>query len=177
MKNSKECSLLLIIMKNILASWSRFPAKSTCCMGLGSASSVCYLLKVGLPASKKFAFICFNERLLKMMKNMSCEKHFLFFRYLNLLSCLFGYVKKDFMRELWLILKFMMSQTGQNEVAIHILPNISRSKGNHAMKSGQLIELNMRNIFLGKSHAKRGAEASFMKNQSSSYLWTNSLKY
>ena len=50
------------------------------------------------------------------------------------------------------------------------LPNISRSKGNHAMKSRQLIELNMRNIFLGKSHAKRGAEASFMKNQSSSYL-------
>ena len=64
----------------------------------------------------------------------------------------------------------MMSQTGQIIVSIHILPNISRSKGNHAMKSGQLIELNMRNIFLGKSHAKRGAEASFMKNQSSSYL-------
>ena len=64
----------------------------------------------------------------------------------------------------------MISQTGQIIVSIHILPIISRSKGNHAMKSGQLIELNMRNIFLGKSHAKRGGEASFMKNQSSSYL-------
>ena len=32
-----------------------------------------------------------------------------------------------------------MSQPGQQTIAIHILPNISRSEGNQAMKFGQLI--------------------------------------
>ena len=35
---------------------------------------------------------------------------------------------------------------------IHILPNISQSKGIQTMKFGQLIEYNKRNIFLQKSH-------------------------
>ena len=30
----------------------------------------------------------------------------------------------------------------------HILPNMSRSKGNQAMKFGQVIEDNKRNVFL-----------------------------
>ena len=34
----------------------------------------------------------------------------------------------------------------------YILPNISRSKGNQTMKFGQLIECNVRNIFLEKSY-------------------------
>ena len=51
------------------------------------------------------------------------------------------------MRKLRLITKFMTSQTGQQIIAIHILPNISGSKRNQAMKFGQLIEYNMRNIF------------------------------
>ena len=37
-------------------------------------------------------------------------------------------------------------------IAIHILINISRGKGNQAMKYAQLIDYNMRNIFL-KNHA------------------------
>ena len=37
---------------------------------------------------------------------------------------------------------------------------ISRSKGNWTMKFGQLIECNIRNIFLEKSYAKFGAETS-----------------
>ena len=41
---------------------------------------------------------------------------------------------------------------------MHILPNISRSKGNQTMKLGQLIEYNMGNILLEKSHTKCGAE-------------------
>ena len=41
-----------------------------------------------------------------------------------------------------------------------ILPNISRSNGNRTMKLGQLIECNMRNIFLEKSYPKCGGEAS-----------------
>ena len=46
----------------------------------------------------------------------------------------------------------MTSQTGQEINTIHILPNISRSKGNQTTKFGQLIEYNMINIFLEKSH-------------------------
>ena len=41
-----------------------------------------------------------------------------------------------------------------------MLPNISRSKGNHTMKFGQLIECNMRNIFHEKSCTKCGGETS-----------------
>ena len=37
--------------------------------------------------------------------------------------------------------------------------NVSRSKSNQTMKFGQLIEYNMRNIFLGKLYAKCGGEA------------------
>ena len=39
-----------------------------------------------------------------------------------------------------------------------MLTNISRSKDNQAMKSGQLIEYNFRNIFLEKSYTKCGGE-------------------
>ena len=41
----------------------------------------------------------------------------------------------------------MMSQPGQQTIAIHILPNISRRKGNQTMKFGQLIEYNMKILF------------------------------
>ena len=37
-----------------------------------------------------------------------------------------------------IISKFMMSQTGQQVITIHILPNISRSKSNQKIKFGQL---------------------------------------
>ena len=43
-------------------------------------------------------------------------------------------------------------------MAIHILPNISRSKGSQTMKFGQLIEYNTRNTFLEKSYTKFGEE-------------------
>ena len=36
--------------------------------------------------------------------------------------------------------------------------SILRSKGNQAMKFGQLIEYNMRNIFLETSYRKRGGQ-------------------
>ena len=42
----------------------------------------------------------------------------------------------------------MMSQPGVPTIAIHILPNISQSKGNWTMKFGQIIEYNKKNIFL-----------------------------
>ena len=43
-------------------------------------------------------------------------------------------------------------------MAIHIFPNISRSKGNQAMKFGQLIQYNMKNIFVEKSYTKCAGE-------------------
>ena len=44
----------------------------------------------------------------------------------------------------------MTSQLGLQTITIHILPNISRNKDNQIMKLGQLIEYNMRNVFLQK---------------------------
>ena len=60
----------------------------------------------------------------------------------------FGYAEKRLDKKLMLIPELMTSQTGQQIIAIHILRNISRSKDNQEMKFGQLIEYNMRNIFL-----------------------------
>ena len=51
----------------------------------------------------------------------------------------------------------MTSQPGKQIIAIHILPNISRRKGNQAMKFGNLIEYN-RNIFLEESYTQCGKE-------------------
>ena len=52
----------------------------------------------------------------------------------------------------------MTSQLGSQRIAKHKLPNISRSKDNQTMKLGQLIEYNMRNIFVEKSYTKCGGE-------------------
>ena len=48
----------------------------------------------------------------------------------------------------------MTSQPGLQTIAIHILPNISQSKGNQTMKFGQLIEYNKRNNFFQKLYRK-----------------------
>ena len=44
------------------------------------------------------------------------------------------------------------------KMAIHIFPNILRSKGNQTTKYYQLIEYNMRNNFLEKLYTKCGRE-------------------
>ena len=41
---------------------------------------------------------------------------------------------------------------------MYILPDISRYKGNQAIKFGQLLEYNMKNIFVEKSYTKCGGE-------------------
>ena len=49
---------------------------------------------------------------------------------------------------------------------MHILANISRSKDYQRMRFGQLIEYNIRNIFLEKSYTKCGGKLfpdSFLK--------------
>ena len=47
----------------------------------------------------------------------------------------------------------MTSQPGKKTIAMHILTNISRNKGNQAMEFGHLIQYNMRNMFL-KNHTQ-----------------------
>ena len=54
----------------------------------------------------------------------------------------------------------MKSQPGLQTIAIHILLNISQSKGNQKMKYSQLIEYNKSNIFLQKLCRKWSKETS-----------------
>ena len=50
----------------------------------------------------------------------------------------------------------MMSQPRYQTIAILIMPNILRSKGNQTKKFYQLIKYNMRNIFVEKWFTKCG---------------------
>ena len=50
----------------------------------------------------------------------------------------------------------MMSQSGLQTIPIHILSNISQSKGNQTMKFGQLITIT-RKIFFFKIYAENEA--------------------
>ena len=56
----------------------------------------------------------------------------------------------------------MTPQTGKQTIAIHILPNISRSKENEAMKFGRLIEYNKRNNFF-KIHEENEARETIRR--------------
>ena len=66
--------------------------------------------------------------------------------------------KNGLIRNIRLISRFMTSQPGYQTIAVHILTNIPRGKGNQGMKFGLLIENNMKNIFLKKSYTKFGGE-------------------
>ena len=57
-----------------------------------------------------------------------------------------------------LISKFMTPHPGK-QLQYTVL-NISKSKDNHAMKFGQLIQYKMKDIFLEKSYTKCGGETS-----------------
>ena len=48
----------------------------------------------------------------------------------------------------------MTSKTRKQTIVINILPDISKSKGNQTMKSGQLIEYNVINRFF-ENHAEK----------------------
>ena len=62
--------------------------------------------------------------------------------------------KNGLIRKMRLISKFMTSKPGLKIIAIHVLTNILRSKGNQEMEFGKLREYNSRNIFLEKSYTK-----------------------
>ena len=68
----------------------------------------------------------------------------------------------------------MTSQSGKQTIAIHILSNILRTKGNQIMNFGQLIEYNIRNIFLEKSYTK-SAEETITRSFSKKSKWNISL--
>ena len=64
----------------------------------------------------------------------------------------------ELIRKIRLISKFLTFQHGKQTTAIHILPNISRSKNSQTMKLGQFIEYNRRKIVFEKSYTKCGGE-------------------
>ena len=66
----------------------------------------------------------------------------------------------------------MTSQPSQQTIVIHILTNISQSKGKQTMKFGQLIEYNKINISLQKVCQKRARETS----SRSLFIFRKSLK-
>ena len=89
---------------------------------------------------------------------ISPQKLYSLSRYLNICLEFFAMHKKGLIRKIRLISKFMTSQPGKQTIVINTLSNVSRSKGNQTIKFGQLIEYNMRNVFLEKSCTKRGGE-------------------
>ena len=58
--------------------------------------------------------------------------------------------KNGLIRKIKLNSKSMTSQPGQQTIVTHMFFNISRRKGNQAMKLGKLIEYNKGNFFLQK---------------------------
>ena len=63
----------------------------------------------------------------------------------------------------------MTLKTWKKRIAIHILPNISRSKSNQTMKFGQLIEHNW-DTFSLKKHTESMAKKLFSFFQILSYI-------
>ena len=74
----------------------------------------------------------------------------------------------------------MTSQPEKQTIAIHILRNISRRKGNQTIKFGQLIEYSMKNIFLKKSYRKfdgKTISRPFSKKFKIEHISRSSLKF
>ena len=86
-----------------------------------------------------------TESSLKLMKNAFyyTSKALFVLKISKFLSQHFGHVSKRFDQKDQVNFKFY-----DVKIVIHILPNISRSKGNQTKKFGQLIKCNMRNTFI-----------------------------
>ena len=111
------------------------------------------LFKDLLPGLRQFLA---TESPLRMMKNAFyfISRTLFVFSIFKFLSWIFGYAGNGLIRNLGLISKCMTSSTEKQIITIHILPNISRSKDNQSREFGQLIEYNMRKVFLEKSKTK-----------------------
>ena len=66
----------------------------------------------------------------------------------------FGHERKRLDMKVKVSFKLMTSETRKQIITIHMLPKISRSIGNLIMKFDQLIEFNVKNIFIEKSSKK-----------------------
>ena len=148
---NRYTDFLLWIFTKINKIW--FDFSKTYCTLYWSSQSVTFTLKRCTLNSETIFDIG------KLFKNDN--KYFLFHLKISfrskdfqifVLNC--GHVEKRFHKKIRSILKFMTSQPGKQTIAIHILPNTSKSKGNQTMKFSQLIEHNMRNIFLVKAYQK-----------------------
>ena len=91
---------------------------------------------------------------------ISPQKLFAFWRYLIFCLEFLVMYQNSLIKKITLISNFMNSQPGWQTTVIHILPNNLRSKGNQTMKSGQLMECNMKNLYPGMSYTKYGKETS-----------------
>ena len=107
-------------------------------------------LKGALSGLREFLTI---ESPLKLMENafISPQKLFPFSRYLDFCLDFSVMQQNNLIRKIRLISNSMASQPGKQTIVIHILPNISKSRGTQTMKFGQLIEYNMRQSFLETS--------------------------
>ena len=120
-------------------------------------------IKVGLSPSKKILryllhwkpFRSFEKCFLCHLKSSFRSRDILVFD-TTFWSCR----KHGLIRKISVTSKLMTSQPSLQTVTIHILPNISQSKGSQKVKFDQLIEYNKRNIFLRKSCGKWGRETS-----------------
>ena len=107
---------------------------------------------------------------------ISHQELFPFSTYLSFCLDFLVMQQNNLIRKIMLISNFMTSQPSYQAILIHILGNISRRKDNQTMKFGQLMDCNMRNIFLEKLYTKCGEE-TVLKNQNWTYLWINNLKF
>ena len=110
------------------------------------------------PLSVLRQFLATERKPLKMIKNvfLSCEKPF-FSNVFTFLSWLFGFVEKRLDKNSKLNFKiYYVTDWTTNNFNTYI----SRSKGNQAMKIGQLVKYNVRNTFPQKSSRKWGRETS-----------------
>ena len=83
-----------------------------------------------------------------------------FFRYLSFCHNFWSCRKNGLIRKVKSTSKFITPQPGLQTIAVHILPNISQSKGNRTVNFGQLTEYNKRKIFLQKLCGKWDKETS-----------------
>ena len=87
-------------------------------------------------------------------------KNFCHFNIFKFLSWLFGHVGQRFGKKARIDFKVYDVTYWKLIIRIHILLNISKSKGNKTMKFVQLIGYNMSNNFLEKSYTKCCGETS-----------------
>ena len=104
-------------------------------------------------------------------------KFFLFSTYLNFCPKFFGHLGKWLNKKAKVDFKiYDVFCWETNNCNTHV----SRSKGNQTMKFDQLIEYNLRNIYLEELNKNRMeilVPNPFLKHQNWAYLWINSLKF